>query len=84
MVKKVSEILVFRKPKVSDQTAIRKIEEQLASSHGGISGEVTSEDIKDETIQEVDLNPEVAAGLHELEDEDNYATDDMVAGLFNK
>ena len=43
---------------------------------------IGSEEIKDGSIRTVDLSPEVQAGLKELENEENYATDDMIAKLF--
>lgn len=82
MVKKVSEILVFRKPKVSDQTAIKQMEKAIESA-SGISGEVDSDDIKDGSIQEEDLNPEVQAGLHELDNEDVYAKNNDIENMFH-
>ena len=82
MVKKVSEYLVFRKRKVSDQTAIKQMEKQIEDAPG-ISGEVDSEHIKDGSIQEEDLNPEVQSGLHELENEEVYADNSSIENLFH-
>ncbi len=82
MVKKVSEILVFRKHKVSDQTAIKQMEKAIENAPG-ISGEIDSEHIKDGSIQEEDLTPEVQGGLHELDNEEVYANNSDVEALFN-
>lgn len=45
---------------------------------------VNSQAIVDESVEEHDLSKSVQAGLHELEDESNFATPDMIAAMFAK
>lgn len=56
---------------------------QSSSGGGSVSPDsVGSDEIRDGSIKEEDLSPELREGLHELENEEIMATDEDVEELF--
>jgi len=75
----------IRKKKVLNFAELKRFAKPGEEEGGSTPAQnsVGTEQIKNGSIQEEDLHPDLQAGLHELDNEENYATDEMVARLFN-